>query len=174
MTYKNIMLTDRGLLALNAPEKHDKCNYRSYGDYCNPQTCNCSNDWKALEQAVEEGVYFKDQEETIEILESYLIYERGKSSHPIPILLKDCFNKPYPCPDGYEVKIEKSISHDEYEYAILVPKQVDIDQDVKKALENGGYFDLIEDKTNQFHCGDELDYNERCEKQCDRCKGNKI
>ncbi len=22
-----------------------------------------------------------------------------------------------------------------------------------------------------FHCGDEIDYNERCDRQCDRCVG---
>jgi hypothetical protein len=57
-------------------------------------------------------------------------------------------------PDGYEIKIE---THSIYngkdnpsiEYAILVPKQVDIDPDVKDALNKGGYWDLIDDIPKQ-------------------------
>jgi len=153
MKPNKIVLTDQGIGCIEAPEKPEPSYshiasslyintqwYKETGGYKHPM------DWynEKLEAAIKQAVLFKDQSHIKRLLSF-----NGISS------LSD--NELIPIPDGYEIELEtKDLCDYEGEelweitphlvkYAILVPKQVDIDPDVKDALNKGGYWDLIDD-----------------------------
>lgn len=113
MTHNSILISKDGkLLAMNKPEKPTRMPLNSCGD------CPCVGVCIVLEggynKALQSSISAAEKEQVeftndaaIALLTKYIIHERGKSSHPIPILLKDCIGKVYPCPSGWEIRVEE-------------------------------------------------------------------
>lgn len=93
-TYTHIILHGGKLLAINAPEKEKQCNYRSYGDYCDPEYCHCSKYNQALQQTIKEGVEFKD----LDLPVTVRMLPNGTTIQPDTL---------YPIPENYHIEIEE-------------------------------------------------------------------
>jgi hypothetical protein len=108
-TFTHLWLDDKGLKAVKKP-------FHIFSDSPNEETSKMYQ--QALQQALDEGVYFKDNDHNVVAVMEYTIEAA---------MVKF---KPYPVPDGYEVRVEEDVRHPLYgselpecEYAILVPKE---------------------------------------------------
>lgn len=133
MAYTHIMLTDQGLLALNAPEKPEYLKAADVGFNIaidrNQHLIDRYN--KALEQAKKEGCYFKHHPKVSnEIADAIGIDWINGGQFEL--------NKPYLVPDGYDVK--KKCQHEGIHnstciyHAILVQKENGVTKEMQDKM----------------------------------------